>query len=206
MTLLAFIALYLLVSIGIGMYAAMRVSKNSGLRARGAFAAVVRDRATTFATWFGSETVLGIPSKFVEGGFATPSKIPSARACALILVGMFFAAQAVQDGAADDRRFLPAPLRHGGRDFQLDRDYDFVSRLGRGADHRAGSGVHLLSEGGISVGRAWRSALRSCCVYTLFGGMWSVALTDTFQMVIIIIGLSLIAWFAADQAGGAPGA
>ena len=33
--------------------------------------------------------------------------------------------------------------------------------------------------------------------------MWSVALTDTFQMVIIIIGLSLIAVFAADQAGGA---
>ena len=40
-------------------------------------------------------------------------------------------------------------------------------------------------------------------VYTLFGGMWSVALTDTFQMVIIIVGLSLIAIFAADQAGGA---
>ena len=33
--------------------------------------------------------------------------------------------------------------------------------------------------------------------------MWSVALTDTFQMVIIIVGLSLIAVFAADQAGGA---
>jgi Na+/proline symporter len=33
--------------------------------------------------------------------------------------------------------------------------------------------------------------------------MWSVALTDTFQMAIIIVGLSLIAVFAADQAGGA---
>ena len=40
-------------------------------------------------------------------------------------------------------------------------------------------------------------------VYTVFGGMWSVALTDFLQMIIIVIGLSLIAWFAADLAGGA---
>jgi Na+/proline symporter len=39
--------------------------------------------------------------------------------------------------------------------------------------------------------------------YTVFGGMWSVALTDFMQMVIIVVGLSLIAWFAADLAGGA---
>jgi len=39
-------------------------------------------------------------------------------------------------------------------------------------------------------------------VYTLFGGMWSVALTDFFQMIIIVVGLTLIAVFAADHAGG----
>jgi Na+/proline symporter len=39
--------------------------------------------------------------------------------------------------------------------------------------------------------------------YTVFGGMWSVALTDFFQMLIIIAGLALIAWFAAGLAGGA---
>jgi solute:Na+ symporter, SSS family len=40
-------------------------------------------------------------------------------------------------------------------------------------------------------------------VYTLFGGMWSVALTDFVQMIVIAIGLVAIAWFAADLAGGA---
>jgi Na+/proline symporter len=40
-------------------------------------------------------------------------------------------------------------------------------------------------------------------VYTVFGGMWSVALTDFLQMIIIVVGLTLIAWFAADLAGGA---
>src|SRR3989338_9040903 len=39
-------------------------------------------------------------------------------------------------------------------------------------------------------------------VYTLFGGMWSVALTDTFQMAIIVIGLGYLTWLIGDMAGG----
>lgn len=38
--------------------------------------------------------------------------------------------------------------------------------------------------------------------YTLFGGMWSVALTDFFQMIVIVAGLFTIAYFATDLAGG----
>jgi len=40
-------------------------------------------------------------------------------------------------------------------------------------------------------------------VYTLFGGMWSVAFTDAFQMSLIIIGMVYIAWVIAGDAGGA---
>jgi Na+/proline symporter len=38
--------------------------------------------------------------------------------------------------------------------------------------------------------------------YTIWGGMWSVAMTDLFQSVMIIVGLGLIAWFVGDMAGG----
>ncbi|MGZ8253569.1 MAG: sodium:solute symporter, partial [Burkholderiaceae bacterium] len=68
MTLIAFIALYLLVSIGIGLYAATRVKNTSDYAVAGRSLPLSVIIATTFATWFGSETVLGIPSKFVEGG------------------------------------------------------------------------------------------------------------------------------------------
>jgi Na+/proline symporter len=43
----------------------------------------------------------------------------------------------------------------------------------------------------------------SILAYTLFGGMWSVAVTDFIQMIILVVGLSVLAVFAADQAGGA---
>jgi Na+/proline symporter len=39
--------------------------------------------------------------------------------------------------------------------------------------------------------------------YTIWGGMWSVAMTDLFQSVMIIVGLGIIAWFVGDMAGGA---
>ena len=43
----------------------------------------------------------------------------------------------------------------------------------------------------------------SILVYTLWGGMWSVAVTDFIQMIILVVGLLVLAFFAADMAGGA---
>jgi len=40
-------------------------------------------------------------------------------------------------------------------------------------------------------------------LYTIWGGMWSVALTDLFQSVMIFIGLAAIAFLVSDMAGGA---
>ncbi len=62
---------------------------------------------------------------------------------------------------------------------------------------------HLLSGGALSTVQGMALGTAIVFVYTVFGGMWSVALTDFFQMIIIVAGLSLIAWFAADLAGGA---
>jgi Na+/proline symporter len=42
----------------------------------------------------------------------------------------------------------------------------------------------------------------SILAYTLFGGMWSVAVTDFIQMIILVVGLTIIAVFASNLAGG----
>jgi Na+/proline symporter len=39
-------------------------------------------------------------------------------------------------------------------------------------------------------------------VYTVFGGMWSVAFTDLFQTVVIVVGLMAVALLVGDNAGG----
>jgi len=62
---------------------------------------------------------------------------------------------------------------------------------------------NLLSGEAISIPVGMVLGTASILAYTLFGGMWSVAVTDFIQMIILVVGLSIIAVFAADQAGGA---
>jgi SSS family transporter len=62
---------------------------------------------------------------------------------------------------------------------------------------------NLLTQGSLSVTAGMIIGTTVVLVYTLYGGMWSVALTDFVQMIVIAIGLIAIAWFAADLAGGA---
>ena len=47
--------------------------------------------ATVFATWFGSETVLGIPARFAEQGLSGTVEDPFGASLCLIFVGLFFA-------------------------------------------------------------------------------------------------------------------
>ncbi len=58
---------------------------------------------TSFATWFGAETVMGIPAKFATGGMREVVEDPFGASMCLVLVGLFFAQKTLQDEPADDR-------------------------------------------------------------------------------------------------------
>ena len=66
--LLTLVAVYLLITIAIGLLAARRVKNTADFAIAGRNLPLVMIVTTTFATWFGSETVLGIPARFIEGG------------------------------------------------------------------------------------------------------------------------------------------
>ena len=62
---------------------------------------------------------------------------------------------------------------------------------------------NVLSAGTISVSLGMVIGTVSILAYTLFGGMWAVAVTDFMQMIILVVGLTTIAVFAGNMAGGA---
>jgi Na+/proline symporter len=62
---------------------------------------------------------------------------------------------------------------------------------------------NVLSAGFISLPVGMTIGVASILAYTLFGGMWSVAVTDFIQMIILVVGLAVIAVFAGNMAGGA---
>ena len=86
-----FVILYIAVSVAIGLYAARRVKTTSDYVVAGHHLPLPFIIATVFATWFGSETVLGIPAKFLNEGFRGIVADPFGSSMCLILVGLFFA-------------------------------------------------------------------------------------------------------------------
>lgn len=203
MTLIGFVVLYLLVSVAIGLYAATRVKNTADYTVAGRSLPLIMVVTTTFATWFGSETVLGVPAKFIEGGLEKTVEDPFGAAFCLIFVGMFFAAKLYRMKLLTIGDFYRARYGRGVEIFSA--VVIAVSYLGWVAAQITALGLVFshLSGGAISTVTGMAIGTAVVLTYTVFGGMWSVALTDFLQMVIIVIGLSLIAWFAADMAGGA---
>jgi SSS family transporter len=202
MTLIAFVALYLLVSVAIGLYAATRVKNTADYAVAGRSLPLIMIVTTTFATWFGSETVLGIPSKFVEGGLQKTVEDPFGAAFCLIFVGMFFARKLYNMNLLTIGDFYRQRFGKGVEIFSA--AVIMISYLGWVAAQITALGLvfNLLSGGGITTVQGMALGTAIVFIYTVFGGMWSVALTDFLQMIIIVIGLTLIAWFVADLAGG----
>ena len=86
-----FVILYLLASVGIGLYAARRVHSTKDFAVAGRTLPLPVVTATVFATWFGAETVLGIPATFVKEGLQGVVADPFGSSLCLILAGLFFA-------------------------------------------------------------------------------------------------------------------
>jgi solute:Na+ symporter, SSS family len=201
--LITFVVLYLLASVAIGLFAAKRVKNTADYAVAGRSLALPVVIATTFATWFGSETVLGVSARFVSGGLGAVVEDPFGASMCLVLVGLFFAYKLYQKhlitlGDYYRQRF--------GRTIEIICSIMIIfSYLGWVAAQVTALGLvfNLLSQGAISIPWGMFIGISVVLVYTLFGGMWSVALTDFVQMIVIGLGLIAIAWFAAGLAGGA---
>ncbi len=201
--LLTLVFVYLLVTIAIGLMAAKRVNNSSDFAIAGRHLPLAMIVTTTFATWFGSETVLGIPAKFVNAGLGGVVEDPFGAGTCLILVGMFFATKLYKMNLLTISDYYRE--RYGRAVEVMCSVMIMISYLGWVSAQVTALGLvfNVLSGGAISIPIGMVIGVVSILAYTLFGGMWSVAVTDFIQMIILVVGLSVLAVFAADQAGGA---
>lgn len=89
--LVSFVALYLIISILIGVYAATRVHNVKDYVNAGRRLPLWVIIAMMFATWFGAETVLGIPGTFVDENLGGLISDPFGAAFCLMLFALVFA-------------------------------------------------------------------------------------------------------------------
>ncbi len=201
--LLTLVIAYLLVTIAIGLVAAKRVKSSADFAIAGRHLPLAMIVTTTFATWFGSETVLGIPAKFVNSGLNGVVEDPFGAGSCLILVGLFFAGKLYRMNLLTISDYYRE--RYGRSVEVICSIIIMVSYLGWVSAQVTALGLvfNLLSDGAISMPLGMTIGVVSVLAYTLFGGMWSVAITDFMQMIILVVGLTTLAVFAGHQAGGA---
>ena len=193
---------YWVISVGIGLYAATRVHTTKDFAIAGRHLPFYMVTATVFATWFGSETVLGIPATFLQGGLNGVVADPFGASLCLILVGVFFAAPLYRMNLLTIGDFYK---RRYGRSVEVLTTIAIViSYLGWvGAQINAlGLVFNVVSDGEISkLGGMWIGSA-TILIYTLFGGMWAVAITDFIQMIIIVLGMLYIGHDISGMVGG----
>jgi len=194
---------YLFVTIGIGLWAARRVQNTADFAIAGRHLPMYMIITTTFATWFGSEIVLGVPAKFINGGLNAVVEDPFGAGMCLILVGVFFAGKLYRMSLLTISDYY---RERYGRTIEIVCSLIIMlSYLGWVSAQVTALGLvfNLLSGGLISIPWGMAIGVASILVYTLWGGMWSVAVTDFIQMIILVVGLLVLSFFAADMAGGA---
>jgi len=193
---------YLLITIGIGLWAAKRVANSKDFLVAGRRLPLTMTVTTVFATWFGAETVLSVSATFARDGLGGVIADPFGSSFCLVFVALFFA-----------RAFYRMDLLTIG-DFyrkRYNKPVEVVTSVAITASYLGwtsaqltalGLVFHVLSGSALSLNEGILLGAAIVLGYTIWGGMWSVAWTDLFQTVIILVGLSLIAVLVGDLAGG----
>ncbi len=200
--LVAFVIVYLAVTIAIGLLAVRRVHGAKDFLVAGRSLPLYMNVATVFATWFGAETVLSISATFAKDGFRGHVGDPFGAAACLVIAALFFARLFYRMNLLTIGDFYRQ--RYGKAVEVLTSAAIVASYLGWTSAQMTALGLVIatLSGGAVDLGTAILIGAAVVLVYTIFGGMWSVAFTDLFQTIVIFIGLSLVAWLVSGMAGG----
>lgn len=153
-----------------------------------------------FATWFGSETVFGASSEFLQDGLIGVIEDPFGAAMCLLLFGLFFA-----------RKLYNLKLLTLGDYFRIrfDKKTELVASVFLAPPYVGYIAAQLVAMGlimkvvtGMGLGEGIVVSAVVVTLYTFIGGMWAITVTDFIQTVIIIGGLLVVAISLGLEAGG----
>jgi len=197
--LLVCIALYLLSNIAVGAWAARRVTTTQDFVLAGRSLPLVLAASATFATWFGSETILGAPATFVEKGVLGIIEEPFGSALCLFLVGAFYARPLYRLGITTFCDYFR--LRFGRSAELISAVLIIPSYFSWIAAQFIAIGIVMNVVTGLPLFWCVSASALIVLIYTLLGGMWSISITDFFHNIVIIVALVVIAITLYRQVG-----
>jgi solute:Na+ symporter, SSS family len=197
-----FVVLYLMLSIGIGLYVATRVHTAKDFAVAGRHLPLPVVTATVFATWFGAEAVFGVSATFVKDGLRGVVADPFGSSLCLIIAGFFFAKKLYKLNILTLGDYFR--MRYNRTVEVLTTLCIVASYLGWVSAQIKALGLvfNVVTNGYVSQTAGMILGAAIVLTYTTFGGMLSVAILDFVQMGVIIGGMLYIGHIVSGLTGG----
>ena len=194
------IIIYLLITIAIGLTASRFVKNAEDFVLAGRRLPLMLASTAVFATWFGSETVMGASSEFVQHGLLGVIEDPFGASLCLLLVGIFFARPIYRMNILTFGDFYR--IKFDQKVELLAGIFMVVSYFGWIAAQLVAMGIIMNVVLGIPLEAGILTSAGIVLLYTYIGGMWSISITDFMQTIIIIAGLLFLLIEISGKAGG----
>lgn len=198
--LLTAIIIYLAITIAVGAWASKLVKSSNDFVLAGRSLPLFLSASALFATWFGSETIFGASSVFLEEGLIGVIEDPFGGALCLILFGMFYLRPMYRMGVLTIgdvfKRAFGKQVEFFATVFMVPVFFGYVAAQLVALSLIFGTVTDLSLIEGILVSAG------IVVVYTFLGGMWAVSITDFIQTLMIVIGLVFVSMMISNEAGG----
>ncbi|PLK43839.1 sodium:solute symporter family protein [Emticicia sp. TH156] len=198
--LLTFIFIYLLGTVLVGWFASKFVKTASDFAIAGRRMPTYVVASGLFATWFGSETVMGASSEFVQNGLLGVIEDPFGASLCLLLIGLFFARPLYKLNILTFSDYFR--IRYGNSLEWISALFLIPSYFSWIAAQLVALAIVLQAIAGIPFVYGVLICASVVVFYTYVGGMWSVSITDTIQTAIIIVGMLILMLELWGKIGG----
>lgn len=198
--LIGFIIFYLLITVLIGWYASRFVKNSTDFAIAGRMMPTYVVASGLFATWFGSETVMGASSEFVENGLLGVIEDPFGASLCLLLLGILFVRPLYKLNILTFSDYYA--MRYNKTAEWVSAIFMIPSYFGWIAAQLIALATVLHALTGLEIIYGVLVCATVVVIYTYIGGMWAVSITDTIQTIMIIIGLLILVFILVSQVGG----
>ncbi|MFN8353772.1 MAG: sodium:solute symporter family protein [Spirosomataceae bacterium] len=198
--LLLFILGYLSLNLLVGWWSSRLVHNTEDFVLAGRQLPLMLASMVTFATWFGSETMMGAPSEFINGGILGVIEEPFGAALCLILVGLFYARIFYRLNIITFCDFFR--IRFGRSAEYLSAVMIIPSYFGWITAQLIAMSIVLKAVMGLDLLIGVSISALLVMIYTIMGGMWSVSITDFMHNILLILGLIVLIITLLVQVGG----
>jgi len=198
--LLTAITIYLILTLLVGALASRLVKGSNDFVLAGRSLPLFLSASALFATWFGSETIFGASSVFLEEGLLGVIEDPFGGALCLILFGMFFLRPMYRMGVLTIGdvfgKIYGKKIEFIATVFLVPVYFGYVAAQFVAMSLVFGSVTDLTLIEGILISAG------IVVFYTFLGGMWAISITDFIQTLMIVIGLICVTVMVTQDAGG----